>query len=172
MSLVNRLQWKCHQNINFSLKKIQSNVASQTLWSFISAIKLKSLTLFRPQYASLWPTVRSYKELPLKCGMLNCACSTVVVHGTERVDTHSALQGGVLLLPSDAVASLLANGSAAFSLRPANERWRYFVTPSLIGWAQTESCTFSLCPAKERRRYFVTTSLIGWVQAESCTAIG
>ena len=96
----------------FSLKKIQSNVASLTLWSFISAIKLKSLTLFRPQYASLWPTVRSYKELPLKCGMLNCACSTVVVHGTERVDTHSALQGGVLLLPSDAVASLLANGSA------------------------------------------------------------
>ena len=44
-------------------------------------------------------------------------------------------------------------------LRPANERWRYFVTTSLIG------LILGLRPANERRRYFVTMSLIGRAQA-------
>ena len=46
-------------------------------------------------------------------------------------------------------------------LRSANERRRYFVTTSLIGWVEA----YGLRPANERRRYFVTTSLIGWAQA-------
>ena len=46
-------------------------------------------------------------------------------------------------------------------LHPANERRRYKVTLSLIGWAHT---ILGLHPANERRRYKVTPSLIGWAQ--------
>ena len=50
-------------------------------------------------------------------------------------------------------------------LRPAYERRRYKVTPSLIGWRKPR---ISLDPrfvsANERRRYKVTPSLIGWMQ--------
>ena len=45
-------------------------------------------------------------------------------------------------------------------LRPANERRRYKVTLSLIGWAQI----LGLHPADERRHYKVMLSLIGWAQ--------
>ena len=48
-------------------------------------------------------------------------------------------------------------------MRPANERWRYTVTLSLIGWAHI------LCirPANERWRYTVTPSLIGWAHTQN-----
>ena len=48
-------------------------------------------------------------------------------------------------------------------LRLANERRRYFVTTSLIGWAQAQILGLRL--ANEIQRYFVNTSLNGWVQA-------
>ena len=70
------------------------------------------------------------------------------------------------------------------NLHPANKRWRYFVTTSVIGWAQTYNQHYdTLCsdtaetdmghdlglilglrPANKRWHYFVTTSLIGWAQ--------
>ena len=76
-------------------------------------------------------------------------------------------------------------------LRPANERRRYFVTTSPIGWAQAKlqpcnlvipqsvtgwthhinaGLVLGLRQANGRRRYFVTTSLIRWAQAwnQSC----
>ena len=37
----------------------------------------------------------------------------------------------------DGASSLNVNTGLILGLRPANERWRYFVTTSLIGWAQT-----------------------------------
>ena len=45
-------------------------------------------------------------------------------------------------------------------MHPANERRRYIVTSSLIGWVHTQH------PANERRRYIVTLSLIGWVHTQ------
>ena len=53
----------------------------------------------------------------------------------------------------------LAVAGLILGLRSANERRRYFVTPSLISWTQ------GLRSANERRRYFVTPSLISWTQA-------
>ena len=65
---------------------------------------------------------------------------------------------------------MVSNASTSMSLEsitglipglpPANERRRYKVTPSLIGWAQI----LGLRPANQRRRYKVTPSLIGWAQ--------
>ena len=54
------------------------------------------------------------------------------------------------------------NTGLILGLRPANERRRYKVTPSLIGWVQT--LILGLCPTNERCCYKVTPSLIGWVQ--------
>ena len=63
----------------------------------------------------------------------------------------------------DCIAGLI------LGLRPANERRRYFVTMSLIGWTQAwnriAGLILGLHPANERQCYFVTTSLIGWTQA-------
>ena len=65
---------------------------------------------------------------------------------------------------------LLADTTAGIILwmRPANERWRYTVTPSLIGWAHTQ---YDPCPTNERWWFTVTTSLIGWAhtQTDPCT---
>ena len=61
-----------------------------------------------------------------------------------------------------------------FCMRPANERRRYNVTSSLIGWAHMESIwssamgiIFCMRPANERRRYNVTSSLIGWAHIQT-----
>ena len=75
-------------------------------------------------------------------------------------------------------------------MRPANERRRYCVTSSLIGWAHTQidpcydthslslfyspawiyhSAVVSILimrPANERRRYYVTSSLIDWAHTQ------
>ena len=40
-------------------------------------------------------------------------------------------------IASDKGQSLTSMSMLILGLRPANERRRYFVTPSLIGWAQT-----------------------------------
>ena len=52
---------------------------------------------------------------------------------------------------------MYSNAGLILGLRSAHERRRYFVTTSLIGWAQSWN--------HERRCYFVTTSLIGWAQS-------
>ena len=70
-------------------------------------------------------------------------------------------------------------------MRPANEKWRYIVTSSLIGTAhsQNDPCCWIhyhrlldyviagiiLCmrPANGRQRYNVTSSLIGWGHAQN-----
>ena len=70
-------------------------------------------------------------------------------------------------------------------LHPANERRRYFVTTSLIGWAKAwnqpysnigyyDSCRHSdtgiilyVLPANKRWCYIVTWSLIGWVHTQN-----
>ena len=41
------------------------------------------------------------------------------------------------------------------------------------GYSNTPGLILGLCPANERRRYFVTPSLIGWVQAlyQPCTVM-
>ena len=50
---------------------------------------------------------------------------------TQFIDAYKVLGGDELILPHCKVAELI------LGLRPANERRRYFVTTSLIGWAQT-----------------------------------
>ena len=48
---------------------------------------------------------------------------------------------GSALLPADRIqhahGEIVKHAGLTLALRPANERRRYFVTPSLIGWAQT-----------------------------------
>ena len=39
--------------------------------------------------------------------------------------------------PSKLLPLLVSDSGMILGLQPANERWRYFVTTSLIGWAQT-----------------------------------
>ena len=58
-------------------------------------------------------------------------------------------------------------------MRPANERWRYNATLSLIGWVHTQngpSWLDVMHPANERRRYNVTSSLIGWAHTQNDTS--
>ena len=50
---------------------------------------------------------------------------------------------------------------------PANERWCYSITSSLMGWAHTQNDTLCMCPANERWRYSVTSSLIGWAHTQN-----
>ena len=50
-------------------------------------------------------------------------------------------------------------------MRPSNERWRYTVTPSLIGWEHTQNDHCKT--AVERWRYTVMPSLIGWAHTQN-----
>ena len=52
-------------------------------------------------------------------------------------------------------------------MHPANERRRYIVTSSVIGWALTQNDLLYMRPANERRRYNVTSSLIGWAHTQN-----
>ena len=99
-------------------------------------------------------------------------------------DTHSlSLFYSPAWIYHSAVVSILI-------MRPANERRRYKVTSSLIGWAHTQidpcydthslslfcspawiyhSAVVSILimrPANERRRYYVTSSLIDWAHTQ------
>ena len=40
-------------------------------------------------------------------------------------------------------------GGTILCMHPANERWRYIVTPSLIGWAHTQNGPCMVIPSVE-----------------------
>ena len=44
----------------------------------------------------------------------------------------------------ETLQSYRCNAGLILGLRPANERWRYFVTTSLIGWAQVKNQTWNI----------------------------
>ena len=48
------------------------------------------------------------------------------------------------------------------ALKAINEAWGIVI--DMIIYPTTTGMILGLCPANNRRRYFVTTSLIGWAQ--------
>ena len=75
------------------------------------------------------------------CNWLNCPCKTRV-HGWLAKTVHCL---GLCALSNAYQAQVQAHcsyklrGMNILCMCPANERWRYSVTPSLIGWAYTQN---------------------------------
>ena len=56
-------------------------------------------------------------------------------------------------------------------LRPANERWRYFVTPSLIGWAYASNQPYNLPPSTSYKESAIISSIGRSSSSSSTTTV-
>ena len=80
--------------------------------------------------ASLYPTqMTPARRHPRRC-------TTSPAHSAAGPREMWALRTSLLVGITEPLW-LLIHAGLILGLRPANERWRYFVTTSLIGWAQT-----------------------------------
>ena len=96
---------------------------------------------------------------PLQGGIenhLKTCCGSPAYAAPELIKGRQYLGSEVGSLVSYEWAGLILGS------HPANERRRYKVTASLIGWMQ--GLFLGLHQADERHRYKVTLSLIGWAQ--------
>ena len=47
-------------------------------------------------------------------------------------------------------------------MRPANESWRYTVTPSLIGWAHTQNDPWEFLQTLDYSKYYIAVNKFYW----------
>ena len=85
---------------------------------------------------------------------------------------HRGMRGPFLLLRYDAVASILAIGSAAFFESCAAIGWKDCDLRQVAVVRQGPGLTLGLRPTNERQRYFVTTSLTDWAQEPRISPCG
>ena len=99
---------------------------------------------YRPDAASIGSVVLAYYD--------NSACRPTAIAGTVNLVAVHVIKSTQLVLISGTPGDISSSGAKSsneavwldlkisgliLGLRPANERRRYKVTPSLIGWAQT-----------------------------------
>ena len=98
---------------------------------------------------SLWLVITKWSHITVEYGALNHQPNVKILKWKCGHIDEIFVDGGIINCHFMEMSSFWWNfytqAVLILGLRPANERWRYFVTTSLIGWAQAQNQTCTGC---------------------------